>query len=164
MPIRDEDKMQLEQACLASMQAAKTGSVGITMADYIYIKELMAINNMRAAWVYLSYREEQMQKQRDATAAQMQQMNAQQAQQQEVMKKKLEFETAMAIEKVRERNMKLEYYYKMQLEKVKQTGQLPDDLVGEVQMIRQQDEQQAQAEAQAQEQQQMAAQQQQQMQ
>jgi hypothetical protein len=162
MPIRDEDKMQLEQACLASMQAAKTGSVGITMADYIYIKELMSINNMRAAWVYLSYREEQMQKQRDATAAQMQQMNAQQAQQQEVMKKQLEFETAMALEKVRERNMKLEYYYKMQLEKVKQTGQLPDDLVGEVETIRQQDEQQAQAEAQAQQQQQMAAQQQQQ--
>lgn len=161
MPIKDEDKMQLEQACLASMQAAKTGSIGITMADYIYIKELMSINNMRAAWVYLSYREEQMQKQRDATAAQMQQMNAQQAQQQEMMKKQLEFETSMAIEKMKERNLKLEYYYKMRLEQVKQTGQLPDDLVGEVQQMQAQEQAEAQAQ---QEQQQMAAQQQQQQQ
>lgn len=164
LPIREEDKMQLEQACLASMQAAKTGSVGITMSDYIYIKELMSINNMRSAWVYLSYREEQMQKQRDATAAQMQQMNAQQAQQQEMMKKQLEFETTMAIEKMKERNLKLEYYYKMRLEQVKQTGQLPDDLVGDVQQMKAQEQQQAEQEAQAQQQQAQAQQQQQQQQ
>ena len=119
---------------------------------------------MRSAWVYLSYREEQMQKQRDATAAQMQQMNAQQAQQQEMMKKQLEFETTMAIEKMKERNLKLEYYYKMRLEQVKQTGQLPDDLVGDVQQMKAQEQQQAEQEAQAQQQQAQAQQQQQQQQ
>jgi len=67
----------------------------------------------------------------------------------------------MAIEKMKELNLILEYYYKMQLEQVKQTGQLPDDMVGEVQQMKAQEQAEAQAQ---QEQQQMAAQQQQQQQ
>lgn len=128
MPIKDQDRQMLEQACLASMQAAKTGSIGITMADYIYIKELANMNNMRAAWVYLSYREQQMQQQRDATAAQMQQMNAQQAQEQEALKMQLSMQMKAAEKEMELRNITMEYYYKMLLEKVKQTGQIPAEM------------------------------------
>jgi hypothetical protein len=147
MPVKGEDKMQLEQACLASMQAAKTGSIGITMSDYIYIKQLMSVNNTRAAWVFLSYREQQMQQQRDATSAQMQQMNAQQAQQQEAMKQQMELQKGLALEDAKMRSITLEYYYKMQLEKVKQTGQIPADIEMAVQQMQQPpQEQQAQTE------------------
>jgi hypothetical protein len=129
MPIKDQDRQMLEQACLASMQAAKTGSIGITMSDYIYIKELANMNNMRAAWVYLSYREQQMQAQRDATAAQMQQMNAQQAQEQEALKAQMQMQMTAAVKEMELRNVTMEYYYKMLLEKVKQTGQIPAEMM-----------------------------------
>jgi hypothetical protein len=129
MPIKDQDRQMLEQACLASMQAAKTGSIGITMSDYIYIKELANMNNMRAAWVYLSYREQQMQQQRDATAAQMQQMNAQQAQEQEALKAQMQMQMTAAVKEMELRNVTMEYYYKMLLEKVKQTGQIPAEMM-----------------------------------
>jgi hypothetical protein len=89
MPVKQEDKMQLEQACLASLQAAKAGAVGITLSDYIYIKELIAINNMRAAWVYLSYREKEIQEQKDAMSGQMQQINAQMQQEAEMIKQQM---------------------------------------------------------------------------
>jgi membrane-bound ClpP family serine protease len=111
------------------MQAAKTGSIGITMSDYIYIKELANMNNMRAAWVYLSYREQQMQQQRDATAAQMQQMNAQQAQEQEALKAQMQMQMTAAVKEMELRNVTMEYYYKMLLEKVKQTGQIPAEMM-----------------------------------
>lgn len=128
LPIVDEDKAQLEQACLASIQAAKTGNIGITLSDYVYIKELVAVNNMRAAWVYLSYREQQMQAQRDATAAQMQQQNAQMQQEAEMQKVQMALEAEAAKKELELKNMTMEYYYKMQLEQVKQTGQIPGDI------------------------------------
>jgi len=136
MPIKEEDRMQLEQACLASIQAAKTGNVGITLSDYVYIKELVAVNNMRAAWVYLAYREQQMQAQRDATAAQMQQMNAQQAQQQEAMKIQMQLQSEAALKDMELKNMTMEYYYKMQLEQVKLTGQIPGEIIQTVNEIK----------------------------
>jgi hypothetical protein len=124
MPIRDADREFIEQACMQSMTAAKTGSVGITMSDYVYIRELLAINNYRAAWVYLSYREQQMQQQKDATAAQMQQMNAQQAQQQEMLKAKAQEEK----DRRAQETLMLEYYLKMKLEQTKLTGNLPPEM------------------------------------
>ena len=141
MPIKDEDRMALEQACLASLQAAKTGNIGITLSDYVYIKELISVNNMRAAWVYLAYREQQMQNQRDATAAQMQQMNAQQAQQQEALKIQLALQAEQAKKKMELENLTMEYYYKMQLEQVKQTGQIPADIQQSVMAMGQQEQQ-----------------------
>ena len=141
MPIKDEDRMALEQACLASLQAAKTGNIGITLSDYVYIKELISVNNMRAAWVYLAYREQQMQTQRDATAAQMQQMNAQQAQQQEALKIQLALQAEQAKKKMELENLTMEYYYKMQLEQVKQTGQIPANIQQSVMAMGQQEQQ-----------------------
>jgi hypothetical protein len=102
----------------------------------VYIKELVAVNNMRAAWVYLAYREQQMQAQRDATAAQMQQMNAQQAQQQEALKIQMQLQSAAALKDLELKNMTMEYYYKMQLEQVKLTGQIPGEIVQTVNEIK----------------------------
>ena len=128
MPVKQEDKMQLEQACMASLQAAKAGAVGITLSDYIYIKELIAINNMRAAWVYLSYREKEIQEQKDAMSAQMQQTNAMMQQEAEMIKQQMTAERENAAQAVKLDMMNLEYYYKMQLEQVKRTGQIPPEV------------------------------------
>lgn len=125
MPIKDEDRQMIEQAALASMQAAKTGSVGITMADYVYIRELLAVNNTRAAWVFLSYREQQMQMQRDQTAAQMQEMNARQAQEQEALKQELEIQKERMKAAMEKERLAMEYYFKMLLEQTKKTGVIP---------------------------------------
>lgn len=159
MPIKQEDKNMLEQACIESLRTAKAGGVGINLSDYIYIKELMAINNMRAAWVYLSYREQEIQKEREALAAQNQMINAQMQQQAEMMKQQAEAERAMSIEAVKFDSMTMEYYYKMQLEKVKQTGQLPEDVSAMAQMLMQQMAQAQMQEQQAAEQQGMMEQQ-----
>lgn len=121
MPISESDKNMLEQACLASLQAAKTGSIGITLSDYIYIKELMSVNNIRAAWIYLSYREQKMKQDADATALQMQQQNAQMQQAGQQQQGQL----ALDLEESKRVTMSLEYYYKMLVEQVKKTGILP---------------------------------------
>lgn len=84
--ISDQEKAELNQACLQSMQAAKTGSVGITLSDYLYIKRLMARNNINAAWLYLANREQQMQALSQMTADRNQQLNNEAAAQQAQIK------------------------------------------------------------------------------
>jgi hypothetical protein len=149
MPVKQEDKMQLEQACLASLQAAKAGAVGITLSDYMYIKELIAINNMRMAWLYLSYREKEIQEQKDATSAQMQAMNAQMQQEAEMMKQQMAAQRETALEAIKFDAMTMEYYYKMQLEVVKKTGQIPNDIAASAQQLMAQMAQAEQAEQEA---------------
>lgn len=159
MPIKQEDKAMLEQACLESLRAAKAGSVGINLSDYIYIKELIAINNMRAAWVYLSYREQEIQNERDMLSAQNQQINAQMQQQAEMMKQQAEAERMVALESIKFDAMTMEYYYKMLLEKVKQTGEIPQDVSMLAQGMLQQMAQKQMAEQQMAEQQEVMEQQ-----
>jgi hypothetical protein len=70
--ISDDDKMKLDQACQLSLQAAKTGSIGITLQDYYYLQQQMATGNIRWAWVYLGYRESKMKQDAEMAAAQSQ--------------------------------------------------------------------------------------------
>lgn len=70
--ISDEDKGKIEMALQQSMNAAKTGSIGITTMDYFYINQMIAIGNIRWAWVYLSYREEKMRTDAQAAASKTQ--------------------------------------------------------------------------------------------
>jgi len=128
MPIQGQDLQSLENACLQSMTAAKTGSIGITMADYVYIKELMSVNNMRAAWVYLAYRENQMKAQQDATMAANAEANNRAAQEQEALKAQLKAQEIAFEENEKRKTLILESYLKMNTERVKAGAPIPPEV------------------------------------
>lgn len=117
--ISDEDKMKLDQACLESLRAAKTGSIGITMMDYFYIQQLIAAGNIRWAWVYLSYRENILQQQQQQSAQQTQQVASQMAQQQDQNKAAAEERKIIIAEKAKQETLRIEYKLKAELEIVK---------------------------------------------
>jgi hypothetical protein len=112
--ISDDDKMRLEQALLTSLQAAKTGSIGITTMDYFYIHEIMATGNLRWAWVYLSYREAKMEAERQQAAMAQQQQASQAAQQLEQMKMQNEMQRIQMEEEEKRKTLMLEYRLKTQ--------------------------------------------------
>lgn len=70
----------IADAALKSMQAGKSGSPGISMADYFFIMRCLEQGEAKLAEVYLSYREKQEKDLIDQRAAQMQEMNTQGAQ------------------------------------------------------------------------------------
>lgn len=107
--ISDDDKMTIMQAAMESIRAAKTGSVGITMMDFFYIQQLLAIGNIRWAWVYLSYREKIIQDEAHARAMQMQQVQAQMAQQQQAQKIQADMALLQAQEEQKRLTMKMQY-------------------------------------------------------
>jgi len=121
--ITDQEKIDLNNACLASMQAAKTGSIGITLSDYIFIKQLISRNNVRAAWLYLAYRELQAQAVAQFTATENQRMNNEGA----MMQKQADAETEerkIVLKGTEDRkSLQMEYIYKMQIERMKLAAQ-----------------------------------------
>lgn len=117
--ISDDDKMKLENALALSMQAAKTGSIGITMMDYFYIQQLIATGNMRWAWVYLSYREAKMKQDAEQAAAQSQAQIGQQTQALEAQKFEQAVQMIRLQEEEKRQTLQLEYQLKMQLEQSK---------------------------------------------
>ncbi len=128
MPIQDADLASLEQACLQSMTAAKTGSIGITMSDYVYIKELISVNNMRAAWVYLAYREKQMKEEQAAIAQQNVEANAKAAQEQAALAAQLDAEKTAFVENEKRKTLVLQSYLDMSTELVKNGAAIPAEV------------------------------------
>lgn len=78
--ITDEQRQFIRNAALASLQAAKTGSVGITMKDLMFIERMLEADQIKYAEFYLGGREEQEFQKQQAVAAQNQKMNADGAQ------------------------------------------------------------------------------------
>lgn len=75
--VSEQEKAELQQACLASMQAAKTGSVGITLADYFIVKQFVARGNIRGGWMFLAYKEAERAAIQQLASDQNQSINAQ---------------------------------------------------------------------------------------
>jgi len=113
--ISDEDKMKLDAACQESIRAAKTGSIGITLMDYFYIQQLIAIGNLRWAWVYLSYREKIISEEAQAKAMQMQQQAGEMAMQQQGAKDQAEIMKIKVKEEEARKTLVLEYKLKQSL-------------------------------------------------
>ena len=123
--ISDEDKMKLDQACLESLRAAKTGSVGITPMDYFYIQQLVQTGNVRWAWVYLSYREKILTEEAQARALETQKVQAEGMQEAEKIKAKSAQDLIILTETEKRKTMMLEYKLKGELElaKIRLTNQ-----------------------------------------
>lgn len=120
--ITDQEKMNVEQACLASMQAAKTGAVGIQMSDYLMIKQFLARNNVRAAWLYLVFSEQKMQAMMQLTADRNQQLNNQAAAQQSAIASETELMKIKAKgEEDRKTNMQ-DWMYRLQETRMKEAS------------------------------------------
>lgn len=75
--VSEQEKAKLDQAALASMQAAKTGSIGITLSDYFMVQQFIARGMIRAGWLYLTSREQQMQAEQAKVANDNQMINNQ---------------------------------------------------------------------------------------
>ncbi len=108
--------MKLDQACLESLRAAKTGSVGITPMDYFYIQQLVQTGNVRWAWVYLSYREKILTEEAQARALETQKVQAEGMQKAEEIKAKSAQELIILTEAEKRKTLILEYQLKQKLE------------------------------------------------
>lgn len=98
--IDDSQKQQVLVAAQQSLQAAKAGQVGITMADFLIIMQAIERGQVKYALMWLHYREEQMK----AEQLQREQMNMQMNQQ-----------GAMALEQAKQQSLQAELTVKQQL-------------------------------------------------
>jgi hypothetical protein len=98
--IDDSQKQQVLVAADRSLQAAKAGQVGISMADFLIIMQAIERGQVKYALMWLHYREEQMK----AEQIQREQMNMQQNQQ-----------GAMALEQAKQQSLQTELVMKQQL-------------------------------------------------
>lgn len=112
--ISDDDKMKIENAMLQSMAAAKTGMVGITMMDYFYITQLVQAGNIRYAWVYLSYREQQAKKEQDVRVATTQKQVGEQSMDLQKQKDDQAVNLIVVSEQEKRKTLLLEHQFKMQ--------------------------------------------------
>lgn len=78
--ITDEQRQFIRQAALASLNAAKTGSIGITMRDYMFIERMLEADQIKYAEFFLAGREAQEYQKQQALQRENMQMNAQNAQ------------------------------------------------------------------------------------
>jgi hypothetical protein len=117
--ISEEDKVKLDQACLESLRAAKTGSVGITPMDYFYIQQLVQVGNVRWAWVYLSYREKILTEEQQARAIETQKMQAEGVQKAKEMEVQGKLQEIKLMEEEKRKTLQFEYMLKKDLELAK---------------------------------------------
>jgi len=127
--ITDVEKVELNNACLASMQAAKTGSVGITLSDYIFIKQLISRNNVRAAWLYLAYRELQAQAVAQAVSSENQRMNNEGAMMQKQSEQQSKMLEIAAKGNEERKTLQMKYLYEMQMQNKELAAQPKQSLV-----------------------------------
>lgn len=81
-----QQKDNIYQAALQSMQAGKSGGIGIRMSDYMKIKRLLEAGLIRAAENWLQYSESREEKRQLQIQQENMQLNAQMAQQAEAQK------------------------------------------------------------------------------
>ena len=86
MIIDDTQKQMAIQAALESIKAAKTGSIGITYADFLVVMQAVERGQVKYAFMWIHYREEQEKKYQAQLQKENMQMNSQGAQQLEQMK------------------------------------------------------------------------------
>lgn len=84
--ITEEQRQFIRQAAMTSLNAAKTGSVGITMRDYLFIERMLEADQIKYAEFYLAARESQEYEKQQKLQQDNMQMNAQNAQAAEKMK------------------------------------------------------------------------------
>ncbi len=100
MIIDDTQKQMAIQAALASIQAAKTGSVGITYADFLVIMQAIERGQVKYAFMWIHYREEQ----EKQYQAQMQRENM-----------KLNEQSALSQEQAKQQTLSMELQVKQQM-------------------------------------------------
>lgn len=98
--IDDTQKQQVLAAAQQSLQAAKAGQVGISMADFLIIMQAIERGQVKYALMWLHYREEQMK----VEQLQREQINMQQNQQ-----------GALALEQAKQQSLQAELMVKQQL-------------------------------------------------
>lgn len=115
MLIDDTQRQMLIAAATESLKAAKQGAVGISYADFLVIIQAVERGQIKFAWMWMHYREEQAKKYQQQLQAENMQMNQQgaiateQAKQQtvamEVQAKQqiVGFEGSIEIEKIKEK-------------------------------------------------------------
>lgn len=84
--VDDDVRQQIMQKAEVSLQAAKTGSVGISMADFFTVMRMCEQGLLKSAEVYLSYKEEKNKKEAQQLQEQNMKLNGENMQQQEAMK------------------------------------------------------------------------------
>lgn len=159
MVIDDSQKQLLLGAAQQSMQQAKSGGVGITYLDFVFILQAIERGQIKYASMWLAYREELALQQQMMMQQQNMQMNGQNMQQQEQMKQQtmqmeaemktnitmIETETSIKKTKVQGQEDRKTLLTKFMLEQ----GQMPsDDMFNGVEMEEQVQAQQQQAMAQ----------------
>ena len=156
MIIDDSQKQLLLGAAQQSMQQAKSGGIGISYLDFVFITQAIERGQIKYASMWLAYREELAQQQQMMMQQQNMQMNGQNMQQQEQMKQQtmqmeaemktnitmIETETSIKKAKVQGQEDRKTLLTKYMLE----SGQMPtDDMFHGVEM---EEQQQAQAQQQ----------------
>jgi len=160
MIIDDSQKQLLLGAAQQSMQQAKSGGIGITYLDFVFILQAIERGQIKYASMWLAYREELAQQQQMMMQQQNMQMNGQNMQQQEQMKQQtmqmeaemktnitmIETETSIKKTKVQGQEDRKTLLTKFMLEQ----GQMPsEDMFNGVEMEEQAMQEQAMMEQQA---------------
>lgn len=90
MLIDDSQKQILLNAASQSLAAAKTGAVGISYLDYVFILQAIERGQLKYASMWLAYREEQSKMEQQQLQAQNMQLNGENMKAQEAMKQQTE--------------------------------------------------------------------------
>lgn len=102
MIVDDTQKQMAIQAALESIKAAKTGSIGITYADFLIIMQAVERGQVKYAFMWIHHREEQ----EKAYQAQLQKENMQ-----------LNGQNAQALEQAKQQTLAMELQIKQKLSK-----------------------------------------------
>lgn len=125
--VDEAEKQRVLQAAEASLAAAKTGQIGITLSDYFFILRNINHGNLKLCQVYLAYREDKMRNDQLAAQDMNEKNNAENAhvmekvkQQGEAAKAQIELQKETTLENIRGQNARV-------LQQDKTNGQLEID-------------------------------------